>query len=80
MKFGTKVINWETSSEPIGDRSNIFKRQPIQSLGADGSVTFSDGVQDENIDAVVFATGYHFSFPFLSNAGLISVDDNRQGY
>ncbi|KAM5144847.1 flavin-containing monooxygenase 5-like [Callospermophilus lateralis] len=36
---------------------------------------FDDGTVEANIDAVVFATGYSFSFPFLD--GLIEVADNE---
>nr|XP_027778681.1 dimethylaniline monooxygenase [N-oxide-forming] 5-like [Marmota flaviventris] len=36
---------------------------------------FDDGTVEGNIDAVVFATGYSFSFPFLD--GLIEVADNE---
>lgn len=77
MQFGPKIIEWETSSEPIGEKKNIYKRTAVQSLDADGSVTFSDRVREENIDTVMFATGYFFSFPFLSDAGIVSVNDNR---
>ena len=77
MRFKSKSIDWETSSSPSGDRNNIYKRQVISSLSEDGSVLFEDGVREERIDAVVFATGYHFSFPFLANSGVITVKDNR---
>ncbi|XP_008070298.1 dimethylaniline monooxygenase [N-oxide-forming] 5-like [Carlito syrichta] len=36
---------------------------------------FDDGTVEENIDAVIFATGYTFSFPFLD--GLIKVTNNE---
>uniref|UniRef100_A0A8D2B4Q1 Flavin-containing monooxygenase n=1 Tax=Sciurus vulgaris TaxID=55149 RepID=A0A8D2B4Q1_SCIVU len=36
---------------------------------------FEDGTVEANIDVVVFATGYSFSFPFLD--GLIEVADNE---
>ncbi|XP_034369257.1 flavin-containing monooxygenase 5-like isoform X2 [Arvicanthis niloticus] len=38
-------------------------------------VVFDDGTMEENIDVVIFATGYSFSFPFLD--GLIAVTDNE---
>ncbi|XP_031198207.1 dimethylaniline monooxygenase [N-oxide-forming] 5-like isoform X2 [Mastomys coucha] len=38
-------------------------------------VIFDDGTVEENIDVVIFATGYNFSFPFLE--GLIDVTDNE---
>uniref|UniRef100_A0A8C6RXJ7 Flavin-containing monooxygenase n=1 Tax=Nannospalax galili TaxID=1026970 RepID=A0A8C6RXJ7_NANGA len=36
---------------------------------------FDDDTVEENIDVVIFATGYSFSFPFLD--GLIAVTDNE---
>ncbi|XP_042533291.1 flavin-containing monooxygenase 5-like [Dipodomys spectabilis] len=38
-------------------------------------VIFEDGTVEENVDVVVFATGYSFSFPFLD--GLIEVANNE---
>lgn len=36
---------------------------------------FDDGSREENIDVVIFATGYSFSFPFLDD--LINVTNNE---
>ncbi|XP_070764428.1 flavin-containing monooxygenase 5-like [Enoplosus armatus] len=40
------------------------------------SVEFDDGSVVENVDLVVFATGYRFSFPFLSSH-VVSVSGNK---
>uniref|UniRef100_A0A3B3SAZ2 Flavin-containing monooxygenase n=1 Tax=Paramormyrops kingsleyae TaxID=1676925 RepID=A0A3B3SAZ2_9TELE len=40
------------------------------------SVMFEDGTVEEDIDLVVFATGYTFSFPFLPSS-VISVSENK---
>lgn len=40
------------------------------------SVMFEDGTVEEDIDLVVFATGYSFSFPFLPSS-VISVSENK---
>ncbi|NP_944592.1 dimethylaniline monooxygenase [N-oxide-forming] 5 [Danio rerio] len=40
------------------------------------SVVFEDGTVEDNIDLVVFATGYTFSFPFLSSH-VIPVSNNK---
>ncbi|XP_063796088.1 dimethylaniline monooxygenase [N-oxide-forming] 2-like isoform X2 [Pseudophryne corroboree] len=40
------------------------------------AVKFDDGTTEENIDAVIFATGYRFSFPFLDES-IIKVEDNK---
>lgn len=40
------------------------------------SIEFEDGSVVENIDLVVFATGYKFSYPFLASQ-VVSVTDNK---
>ncbi|KAM3915676.1 dimethylaniline monooxygenase [N-oxide-forming] 2-like [Leptodactylus fuscus] len=40
------------------------------------SVKFDDGTTEENIDVVIFATGYRFSFPFLDES-VIKVENNK---
>ncbi|XP_075689580.1 flavin-containing monooxygenase 5-like [Rhinoderma darwinii] len=42
----------------------------------DTGVIFEDGTKEENIDAVIFATGYSFSFPFCEET-VISVKRNK---
>ncbi|KAM6219949.1 flavin-containing monooxygenase 2 [Rhynchocyon petersi] len=39
------------------------------------SAIFEDGTVEENIDVIVFATGYTFSFPFLEDS-LVKVENN----
>ncbi|XP_069825154.1 dimethylaniline monooxygenase [N-oxide-forming] 2-like [Dendropsophus ebraccatus] len=40
------------------------------------SVKFDDGTTEENIDVVIFSTGYNFSFPFLDES-VIKVEDKK---
>eukprot|EP00079_Xenopus_tropicalis_P024140 XP_012816672.1 PREDICTED: flavin containing monooxygenase 2 isoform X1 [Xenopus tropicalis] len=40
------------------------------------SVCFEDGTRVDNLDVVIFATGYQFSFPFLEKS-VIKVDDSK---
>uniref|UniRef100_UPI0037E91EB2 flavin-containing monooxygenase 5-like isoform X1 n=2 Tax=Semicossyphus pulcher TaxID=241346 RepID=UPI0037E91EB2 len=40
------------------------------------SVEFDDGSVEEDVDLVVFATGYRFSFPFLASQ-VLSVSENK---
>ena len=77
VRFGSKQVDWEPSDEPFGPHGNLLRRSAIESLGGDGSVTFADGTRAEKVDSVVFATGYKYSFPFLDEAGVITVQDNR---
>lgn len=46
-----------------------FDRRPaITSVGAEtGRITFADGSFVDDVDSVLFATGYDFQFPFLPN-------------
>lgn len=39
------------------------------------SAIFEDGTVEKDIDVIVFATGYAFSFPFLEDS-LVKVEDN----
>ncbi|KAL2301755.1 hypothetical protein Nmel_011151 [Mimus melanotis] len=46
----------------------------------ESSAVFEDGTTEENIDVVLFATGYNFSFPFLEESVGRAIDDNRSLY
>ncbi|NXV13491.1 FMO4 monooxygenase, partial [Cepphus grylle] len=46
----------------------------------ESSAVFEDGTIEENIDVVLFATGYSFSFPFLEESVRSLFDDNRSLY
>lgn len=55
---------------------NVKERRPISLVSPDGTVHFDDG-QQANVDAILFCTGYEFSFPFLSDDCNITVCNNR---
>ncbi|MEE6496149.1 hypothetical protein FKM82_002242 [Ascaphus truei] len=42
----------------------------------ENSVRFDDGTVEENIDVIIFSTGYLYSFPFLDEC-IIKVEDNK---
>ncbi|XP_072724003.1 dimethylaniline monooxygenase [N-oxide-forming] 4 [Ciconia boyciana] len=46
----------------------------------ESSAVFEDGTTEENIDVVLFATGYIFSFPFLEESVRSLFDDSRSLY
>ncbi|NWI01776.1 FMO4 monooxygenase, partial [Tichodroma muraria] len=46
----------------------------------ESSAVFEDGTTEANIDMVLFATGYNFSFPFLEESVRCAIDDNRSLY
>ncbi|CAL5034294.1 unnamed protein product [Urochloa decumbens] len=50
----------------------------IDCLHEDGRVVFADG-SGVVADAIIYCTGYDYSFPFLDTGGLVTVDDNRVG-
>lgn len=56
--------------------SGTIKMKPNVSEFRNSSVVFEDGTIENNIDLVVFATGYTFSFPFLPS-DVISVKENK---
>jgi len=61
----------------------IQKVRNIDKLGADGSVLFEGGLKIENVDVVMYATGYLYRFPFLEGSEeakqIVDIDDNRVG-
>lgn len=54
--------------------SGIYKKSDIRELTENGAI-FDDGTE-ENFTVIIFATGYLYSFPFLSMDCGITVDDN----
>ena len=66
---------WATETVPFGHQHNIWRRPVPTSLAKDGSVTFSDGQRVEQVDSVMYCTGYLYTFPFLEN--IVSTADNR---
>ncbi|CAL5077531.1 unnamed protein product [Urochloa decumbens] len=57
---------------------NLHLHSQIDCLHEDGRVVFADG-SGVVADAVIYCTGYDFSFPFLDTGGLVTVDDNHVG-
>jgi len=58
------------------EADNLVHRPCITKLDADGTVWFSDGTYEKDIDVVIFSTGYEYSFPFLAEECGISIRDN----
>ncbi|KAM0815717.1 putative Thiol-specific monooxygenase [Seiridium cardinale] len=59
----------KVAAAPVPDKNPWSKLMPEISefLPEDRSVRFSNGEVESNIDAVVFCTGYFYSFPFLKD-------------
>ncbi|XP_069823527.1 flavin-containing monooxygenase 5-like [Dendropsophus ebraccatus] len=56
--------------------SGYIQVRPNVKEFTDSGVIFEDGTVEENIDVVIFATGYSFSFPFCEDS-VISVKNNN---
>lgn len=50
--------------------------KPLVKEFTETSAIFEDGTVKENVDVVIFATGYSVAFPFLEEA-VIKVEENR---
>ncbi|KAM5354966.1 hypothetical protein ACJ41O_001612 [Fusarium nematophilum] len=64
LREPSAIFGWAAFQHP-----DIDNRSSISSVDPDtGRITFHDGTSVNNIDAVLFATGFEFSFPFLPHA------------
>jgi hypothetical protein len=52
-------------------RHNMTRLPVLTRLCSNGSAEFSGGHVIQNVDAVVYCTGYKYNYPFLNNTGLI---------
>uniref|UniRef100_A0AC35UA68 Flavin-containing monooxygenase n=1 Tax=Rhabditophanes sp. KR3021 TaxID=114890 RepID=A0AC35UA68_9BILA len=68
------TINDELSNRLISGTTVI---KPNISSFTENGIIFDDGTVVEQVDIVIFATGYSFSFPFLENGNLIKVKENE---
>ncbi|KIH88119.1 hypothetical protein SPBR_06553 [Sporothrix brasiliensis 5110] len=60
---------------PAFTHRHVDIRPPIVQFHADtGRIDFADGSSVQEVDVVLFATGYDFSFTFLAEAGGAAVD------
>ncbi|NXG64516.1 FMO4 monooxygenase, partial [Hemiprocne comata] len=71
------IINEEL---PFCLLSGTIVLKPSVKEFTESSALFEDGTTEENIDVVLFATGYVFSFPFLEESVRSLFDDNRSLY
>eukprot|EP00884_Botryococcus_braunii_P009903 jgi/Botrbrau1/18914/Bobra.177_2s0069.2 len=71
-----RAPDWPCDADPYGSRSNIYRRPNIASLDPERGITFANGWREADVDWVIYATGYYYSFPFLEESGLVRVQDN----
>lgn len=50
--------------------------KPLVKEFTETAAIFGDGTSEENVDIVIFATGYSVAFPFLEDS-VVKVEDNR---
>ncbi|KAF2448806.1 flavin-containing monooxygenase, partial [Karstenula rhodostoma CBS 690.94] len=69
-QYSQLPLIWSSKSSSIfntGTPPSKQERPPISNfLPSDRTVEFEDGSSEHDIDAIVFATGYFYSLPFLS--------------
>jgi thioredoxin reductase len=65
-------------SKILSKHAGIRLHPHVDRLREDGRVEFADGCRVV-ADAVIYCTGYTYSFPFLDTGGLVTVRDNRVG-
>ncbi|CAG9463527.1 unnamed protein product [Pedinophyceae sp. YPF-701] len=70
---------WGGDTAPTGDGGNLERVANLVRVDADGTAHFADGSASARpLDAVLYATGYHYAFPFLDEgAAEVRVEDNR---
>jgi len=68
---------WAQDTTPFGPKGNMYRRNNLCRLDADGSVEFEGGMTADGVDVVLYCTGYKYNFPFLRDAGVVSVDKGR---
>lgn len=73
-----ELIESNGSSGKGSEASLVFRVKNVEALAADGSVTFEGGFTAENIDVVMYTTGYLYRFPFLEGTPAApAIDNNR---
>lgn len=57
----------ESAFLPESSPKRVEKPEIVEYIAKDRSIRFSDDTTEANIDAIVYCTGYFYSFPFLSS-------------
>lgn len=68
---------WGKQLNDSQTRPNLQRVPMLARLGGNGSAEFSGGITAEGVDAVVYCTGYRYSYPFLERTGLISTGEQH---
>ena len=69
--------SWKNTA--FGPCANIERRGMVVALLPDGGAEFEAGAPAERVDAVVYATGYRYDFPFLLGSVLLTEPNSGGG-
>lgn len=59
-------------AQPFFGRENVALSPPIDALEAPSGIVLRDGSRIDDVDALLYCTGYEYRLPFLDPAGLAS--------
>ncbi|TVU40256.1 hypothetical protein EJB05_13709, partial [Eragrostis curvula] len=65
-------------SKMLANHADLHLHPQVERLCENGTVAFADGTRVA-ADAVIYCTGYKYSFPFLNTGGAVTVDDDCVG-
>ncbi|KAJ6653875.1 hypothetical protein lerEdw1_008623 [Lerista edwardsae] len=81
--YGLIPLNRSLMKEPVFNDDlpsrilcGTVQVKPLVKEFTEASAIFEDGTVEENVDVVIFATGYSVAFPFLEES-IIKVEENR---
>nr|XP_009937557.1 PREDICTED: dimethylaniline monooxygenase [N-oxide-forming] 3-like isoform X2 [Opisthocomus hoazin] len=82
--FGLMPLNRTSRKEPVFNDDlpsriacGVVVMKPNVKEFRETSVLFQDGTVQDDVDAVVFATGYSYSYPFMEDDSIIKSRDNQ---
>ncbi|KAG6830816.1 hypothetical protein H0H87_006989 [Tephrocybe sp. NHM501043] len=68
MCTAARVVIHSATNATVEDVGNLKQRGRVSRFGENGQVTFEDGTVESGISHCILATGYEYSFPFLSES------------
>ena len=70
--------SWLSTGKSVPGIQNVREIRELISSDGRRAVRFVDGHVEENIDKVIFCTGYLYSYPFLKSLGAELIDDGAR--
>ncbi|KAM6128752.1 LOW QUALITY PROTEIN: flavin-containing monooxygenase 3-like [Phoenicopterus ruber ruber] len=75
--FGLKPLNRTSHKELVFNVSRIACGMVLMKLNVKEFRETSDGTVQDDVDVVVFTTGYSYSYPFLEDDSIIKIRNNQ---